>query len=73
MASVRESLNIVGQSASIKQLAEQRNESFPLSLRNFIGAPPPGRILRKVISLDFCSASSMCFSINAYVRCSRSA
>ena len=53
MTSVRESLNVVGQSVSIKQLAHQRNASFPLSLRNFVGAPPPGRILRKVISLDF--------------------
>ncbi len=53
MTSVRDSLNVVGQSVSIKQLAHQRNESFPLSLRKFVGAPPPGRILKKVISLDF--------------------
>src|SRR5262245_10354671 len=53
MTSVRESLAVVGQSVSIKQLAYQRNEPFPVSLRNFVGALPPGRILRKVISLDF--------------------
>ena len=33
-------------------MAHQRNEAFPLSLRNFVGAPPPGPILRKVILLD---------------------
>jgi phospholipase C len=53
MTSVRGSLNVVGRSVSIKQLAHQRNASFPLSLRNFVGALPPGRILRKVVSLDF--------------------
>src|SRR6266404_9201371 len=53
MTSVRGSLNVVGKSVSIKQLAHQRNASFPLSLRNFVGALPPGRILNKVVSLDF--------------------
>jgi len=53
MTSVRESLNAAGRSVSIKELAHQRNASFPLSLRTFVGAPPPGRLLRKVISLDF--------------------
>ena len=53
MTSVRESLNVVGQAVSIRQLAHQRNESFPLSLRNFVGALPPGRILKKIISLEF--------------------
>ena len=47
MTSVRESLDAVRQAVSLKQLAHQRHESFPLSLRNFVGAPPPGRILRK--------------------------
>ncbi len=58
--SVRNSLNIVGQAASIKLLAQQRREPFPLSLRNFVGAPPPdsnprppGTILQKSILLDF--------------------
>jgi PQQ-like domain len=40
--SVRQALNVVGQSVSLKQLAHQRNELFPLSLRHFVGAPPPG-------------------------------
>ncbi len=53
MTSVRESLDVVSRSVSIKELAYQRNESFPLSLREFVGAPPSGRMLRKVISLDF--------------------
>jgi hypothetical protein len=39
MTSVRESLNVVGQSVSIRQLAQQR------SLRKFVGAPPADRIL----------------------------
>jgi hypothetical protein len=52
MTSVRQSLNVVGQPTSIKQLAHQSNAPFPLSLRQFVGAPPPGRILHKVISLD---------------------
>jgi phospholipase C len=51
MTSVREALDVVGQAVSIKQLAHQRNASFPLSLRAFVGAPPPGRMLRKVILL----------------------
>src|SRR5262249_45363236 len=53
MTSVRDALKAVGQSISIKQVAHQRNASFPLSLREFMGALPPGRILTKVISLDF--------------------
>ncbi len=52
IVSVREALNVVGQPVSIRELAQQRNESFPLSLRQFVGAPPPGRILRKVIPLE---------------------
>jgi phospholipase C len=51
MTSVRRSLRI-RRSASIKQLAHQRNEPFPLSLRKFVGALPPGRILRKVVDLE---------------------
>lgn len=53
MTSVRESLNVVGQVVSLQQMAHQRNASFPLSLRTFVGAPPPGRIRRKPISLHF--------------------
>jgi phospholipase C len=52
MTSVRESLNIVGQTVSIKELAHQRNAPFPLSLREFIGAPPAGRLLTRVIPLE---------------------
>src|SRR6266487_6117299 len=51
MTSVREALDVVGQTVSIKELAHQRNASFPLSLREFVGAPPPGRILKKNIPL----------------------
>jgi len=53
MVSVRDSLGLIGRSASIRELAQQGSASFPLSLRQFVGAPPPGRLLRKVISLDF--------------------
>ena len=52
MTSVRESLHVVGQAVSIKQLAQQRNVSFPLSLRQFVGAPPPGRLLTRVVPLE---------------------
>jgi hypothetical protein len=52
MTSVRESLHVVGQAVSIKQLAHQRNEPFPLSLRQFVGAPPVGRLLTRVIPLE---------------------
>jgi len=53
MVSIRDSLGLIGRSASIRELAQQGNASFPLSLRQFVGAPPPGRLFRKVISLDF--------------------
>lgn len=53
MASVRNALGLVGKSASLRHLAQQRNAAFPLSLRDFVGAPPPGRIVRKTVSLDF--------------------
>ena len=55
MTSVRESLDVVGQTASIKQLAHQSNASFPLSLRQFLGLPrlrPGGPILTRVIPLE---------------------
>jgi hypothetical protein len=52
VVSVRDSLGVAGQSASIKQLAHQRDASFPLSLRQLVGAPPPGRVFRKVIALE---------------------
>ena len=39
MTSVRQSLKLVGKAASIKQLAHKRKASFPLSLRQFVGAP----------------------------------
>lgn len=53
MTSVRNALGLGGKSASLRQLAQQRNTAFPLSLRDFVGAPPPGRIVRKTVSLDF--------------------
>jgi hypothetical protein len=52
MRSVRDALNAVGRAISIKQSAHQANAPFPLSLRDFVKAPPPGRIHRKEISLD---------------------
>ncbi|MGY6277899.1 alkaline phosphatase family protein [Methylomonas sp. MgM2] len=52
MTSVRDTLKLAGKAGSIKQLAHQRNAAFPLSLRAFVGAPPPGRIRRKSISLE---------------------
>src|SRR3954447_16769789 len=50
LVSVRDALDLVGQSASIRQLAGQRNAPFPLSVRQFVGAPPPGQLLRKTVS-----------------------
>lgn len=52
MTSVREALNAVGQAVSIKDIAHQRHASFPLLLRPFVGALPPGQLRQKVISLD---------------------
>jgi len=52
MTSVRAALGATAKTASIKQSAHQVNAPFPLSLRGFVKAPPPGRILHKVISLD---------------------
>jgi hypothetical protein len=53
MTSVREALGAFGQAVSIKEVAHQQGASFPVSVRNLVGALPPGRILQKVISLDF--------------------
>ena len=50
--SVRESLSVGGPSVSIRDLAVQRQQSFPLSLREFCGALPPGRILNRTFPLD---------------------
>ncbi len=50
--SVRNALQIAGQAVSLRQLARQSNQPFPLSLRDWVGALPPGRVLRKVIPLD---------------------
>ena len=73
MTSVRESLNVVGQTVSIKELAHQRNASFPLSLREFVGALPPGRMLKKEIPLDFLQRKFDEFFNNpSAARCSRS-
>ena len=53
MTSVREALGAFGQAVSIKEVAHQQGASFPVSVRNLVGALPPGRIHQKVISLDF--------------------
>ena len=53
MTSVREALGAFGQAVSIKEVAHQQGASFPVSVRELVGALPPGRILQKVISLDF--------------------
>ena len=47
MISVREALDVVGQAVSIKELAHQRHESFPLSLRDFVG----GRKIKHIFVL----------------------
>lgn len=59
VASVRRSLKLEGRSAGLRDLVKQRNQipslpnvKFPVSLRKFIGALPPGRIVRKVIPLN---------------------
>jgi phospholipase C len=52
MVSVREALNAVGKSVSVRTVANESNASFPLSLRLFINTPPLGRVHRKAISLD---------------------
>jgi len=64
LASVRQSLKVSGLPISIREEVRKRNQvpfgpdwrpdwTFPLSLRKFIGAVPPGRVLRKVIPLNF--------------------
>ena len=55
--SVRSALNLEGRSASLRQIVSVRNVPiprwfYPLSLRAFVGALPPGQILSKVIPLD---------------------
>jgi phospholipase C len=55
--SVRSALNLEGRSASLRQIVNLHNVPiprwfYPLSLRAFVGALPPGQILRKVIPLD---------------------
>jgi hypothetical protein len=42
---------VVGQAVSIKELARQRGADFPLSLRTFVGALPPGHLRKKEIPL----------------------
>ncbi|MGR8932200.1 MAG: phospholipase C [Gammaproteobacteria bacterium] len=57
MTSVRDSLKLAGKAASIKQVAHLRNATFPLSMREFVGAPPAdpviptGRVAQKKIPL----------------------
>ena len=52
MTSVRGSLNAAGQVVSIRHVAQASGQTFPLSLRSFIHAPPPGPVRHRVISLD---------------------
>jgi len=52
MTSVREALDVMGQAVSIKELAHQRGVDAPFSLREFVGAPPPGHMRQKVIPLN---------------------
>ena len=59
--SVRDNLNLVGQSANLNQSAQDNGLGFPLSLRNWIKALPPGRIVRKVVPLEqFDSMAALC-------------
>lgn len=61
VASVRQSLKVPGRSVSIRESVQKVNMAlpppldykFPLSLRKFIGALTPGRVVKKDISLDF--------------------
>jgi hypothetical protein len=50
--SMRDFLKAAGKAASVRQVATASRWPFPLSLRRFTGALPPGRIQRKVVSLD---------------------
>lgn len=53
ITSIREQLSVIGKSASLHEIAVKRKAGFPLSLREFVGAPPPGRIAHKSVSFDF--------------------
>jgi phospholipase C len=53
ITSIREVLNLTGKPASLREIAVERKSVFPISLRNLVGAPPPGRIVSKTVSLDF--------------------
>jgi phospholipase C len=50
--SVRESLELIGRSGSVRQIVRARGGSFPLWLRAFIGATPAGRRVRKTVPLS---------------------
>lgn len=52
ITSIREILNLTGKSASLREIAVKRKAEFPVSLRDLVGAPPPGRIAHKSVSLD---------------------
>ena len=52
ITSIREVLNLNGKSASLHEIAVKRKAVFPVSLRDLVGAPPPGKIVRKSIPLD---------------------
>jgi hypothetical protein len=52
MTSVRQSLNVAaGAPASIKHIAHQRNKSFPLSVRQLVGAPPTNTFLKNQVEI----------------------
>jgi hypothetical protein len=52
MTSIRQALNATNRAVSLRQAAREARRSAPVSLRELVGAPPPGRQLRKVISFD---------------------
>jgi phospholipase C len=53
MTSVRDALNLHGQTASLRGIAAARHLNYPVSLRKLTKALPAGRLLHKKIGLDF--------------------
>ncbi|WFP48918.1 alkaline phosphatase family protein [Methylomonas sp. EFPC3] len=58
ITSIREVLNLTGKPASLREIAVKRKAVFPVSLRNLVGAPPPGKIVQKRIPLDLLQRKS---------------
>src|SRR6476620_8280207 len=48
---VRSALNVGGHAVSLKDMANQRGTALPVSVRNFIGAPPAGRVTTRIVPL----------------------